>query len=54
MTDGSITRFYVGGRFLDAVGFAYAPDGVPAETFGDGSVDYDILTGPWHTFSQSW
>lgn len=54
VTEGSITRFYTGGGFLDAVGFAYAPDGVPASTGGEGSVDYELLTGPWYTFSQSW
>lgn len=53
-TEGSVTRFSTGGGFLDAVGFAYAPDGVPAPTGGDGSVDYELLSGPWYTFSQQW
>jgi hypothetical protein len=53
-TGSSITRFYTEGGFLDSVGFAYAPDGVPAPTGGDGSVSYEPMTGPWYTFRQSW
>jgi hypothetical protein len=32
VTDGTITLFYTDGGFLDSVGFADAPDGVPAPT----------------------
>lgn len=54
-TSGSITLFYDrDGGFLDSVGFAYAPDGVPAPTGGDGSVAYAPMAGPWYTFQQSW
>lgn len=55
VTEESITRFTTAGGLLDSVGFAYAPDGVPASTGGgEGSVDYDLLTRSWYTFSQSW
>jgi hypothetical protein len=54
VTDGTITLFYTDGGFLDSVGFAYAPEAVPAPTGGDVSVAYESMTRPWYTFSQSW
>lgn len=50
---GSITHFYTDGGFLDAVGFAYAPDGVPADSYREGAMSYDLLRTPWYTFSQA-
>ena len=52
-TDGSITHFYTSGGFLDAVGFAYAPDGVPADSYLEGAMSYDLLRTSWYTFSQA-
>lgn len=54
VTEESVTRFSTAGGFLDSVGFAYAPDGVPATAVGEGAVDYDLVSRPWYTFSQSW
>ena len=54
-TEESITHFYTAGGFLDSVGFAYAPDGVPAGPgSGDEAVYYELLVFPWYTFSRSW
>lgn len=53
ITVGSITHFYTGGGFLNAVGFAYAPDGVPADSNLEGAISYDLLRSPWYTFSQA-
>jgi hypothetical protein len=42
------------GGFLDAVGFVYLPEGLPADPPTDTSITYAQLRGPWYTFVEAW
>ena len=54
-TIGSDTYFRErDGGFLDAVGFVYLPEGVPADPRTDASLTYAQLRGPWYTFVEVW
>lgn len=55
-TIGSATYFTErDGGFLNGVGFAYLPDGLPAAppTAG-GSITYGQLRGPWYWYNEAW
>lgn len=52
-TAGSDTFFATPGGFLDTVGFAYLPEGVPA-TSDDRLITFEHLNGPWYTYVEAW
>ena len=42
------------GGFLNAVGFAYLPDGPPENPPTAGSITYGQLRGPWYWYIEEW
>lgn len=42
------------GGFLDAVGFAYLPDGPPDDPPTEHSIIYGQLRGPWYWYNETW
>ncbi|MFT4166753.1 MAG: hypothetical protein QM650_16065 [Microlunatus sp.] len=41
------------GGFLNSVGFAYLPDGPPANPPTSGSITYSQLRGPWYWYNEA-
>ncbi|MFI7003822.1 hypothetical protein [Nocardia sp. NPDC050175] len=52
-------HFYTDGGFMDSVGIAHLPNGVPADAVAeggpirDGQYGYWHINGPWYRFSQA-